>query len=138
MWITCGYSTRRLKDGGKTIPRPDIPTEAREYYMSTIFVVQENNRISYHPAEAYGELKFLTAREYSPTKGSLINEKILEDIRKGLENFDPSSDFLLLTGNPVMIGYVMHLCLNRKGYVKVLQWDRMSGRYIEIHFNPET
>ncbi|MBV1952732.1 MAG: hypothetical protein KUG64_11130 [Cycloclasticus sp.] len=104
--------------------------------MSSIYVVQENNRISYRPAEAFGDIKFLTAREYSPTKGSLINEKILEDIRKGLEDFDPKYDFLLLTGNPVMIGYVMHLCLKLEGYVKVLQWDRIASEYLEVHFNP--
>lgn len=105
--------------------------------MSTIFIIQENNRFNYGPAEAFGDIKFLTALEYSPIKGSLQNATVLADVKYGLEAFKPDDDYLLLSGNPVMIGYAMHLCLSKpEGYVKVLQWDRHYNEYKEIHFKP--
>lgn len=102
--------------------------------MSTIYVVQENNKFNYADAERFGDIQFLTNREYSPLKNSLINRDILDEINTGMKDFDPDIDYLLLSGNPVMIGYVFHLALTGKGYVRLLQWDGIQGQYREVHF----
>lgn len=102
--------------------------------MSTIFVVQENNRFDYADAERFGDVKFLTNREYSPLKNSLMNNDILDEIKTGMNDFNPDVDYLLLSGNPVMIGFVFHLALSLKGYIKLLQWDGIRGEYREVHF----
>ena len=102
--------------------------------MTKIFIVQENNRFNYLDAERFGEIEFLTGREYSPLKNSLMNADILNEIEGKMVKFDPDNDFILLSGNPVMIGYVFHLALEKKGYVKLLQWDGMRNEYKEVHF----
>ena len=116
---------------------PILILEDREMTNTpVVFVAQENNRLNYTDAEQFGTVRFLTSREYSPMANSLINNDILDEIRAKMASFQPDTDFLLLSGNPVMIGYVFHLAMKIKGYVKLLQWDGMSTSYREVHFNP--
>jgi hypothetical protein len=101
-----------------------------------VYVVQENNRIDYSDAERFGEILFLTADEIKPISGSLRNQTILASIRRQMEDFDPTKDRLILTGNPMVIGYAFHLALSKSQSIVVLQWDRFSGQYREFLFNP--
>lgn len=100
----------------------------------TVFVVQENNRLDYAPAEEFGEVIFMTADEYQPLKNSLRNQAILSRVTECLDSFRPRSDYLLLTGNPILIGYVFHLAYCIEGYVRCLQWDRMHNSYRVVEF----
>ena len=103
--------------------------------MSKVYVVQENNRMSYEDAERFGEVVFMTAQEYKPMKNSLQNDIILQDIADAMEDFDVSEDYLILTGNPMVIGFVMHLALMNTNKVNCLQWDRIYNRYREVEFD---
>lgn len=104
----------------------------------TVFVVQENNRLDYSPAEEFGDVVFMTAEEYKPVKSSLRNVEILQRIRAMMRTFDPERDYLVLTGNPVAIGFAFHLAASRYNSFRCLQWDRFSGQYKQLMFeNPE-
>lgn len=101
--------------------------------MAKIFVAQENNRVDYGPAEDFGELVFLTASEFRSTGASLKNHDVLAQVRHRFEKFNPVEDYLVFTGNPVMMGYVFRLAYNRAQEagvpVRYLQWDRFMGGY---------
>lgn len=103
--------------------------------MSKVFVVQENPNLDYGPAESYGQVVFITAEEFRPIAGSIRNEYILSDIERRMEEFDPENDWLILTGNPMIMGYSFHLALSKADSIKCLQWDRRSAEYREYIFN---
>lgn len=105
--------------------------------MNKVYAVQENSRLSYVDAENYGEVIFLTTKDYSPMKNSLINIQVLTDITNGMMDFDPDVDFLLLTGSPILLGYAFHLAMTKKGYVHILQWDSYRQSYLPIRFRPD-
>jgi hypothetical protein len=100
--------------------------------MSKVFVVQENFRADYSDAERFGELVFMTASEFKPINGSLRNQAIKDDIKASLVRFTPD-DFLVLTGNPTMIGFAFHHAVgavaNKGGVLNILQWDKIANGY---------
>ena len=102
-----------------------------------VFVVQENPNLNYTPAERYGEVVFLTAIEFSPMKNSPRNAAVLETVEVAMKRFDPSKDYLLLSGNPIIMGYVFHLAMTKSVEVRVLWWSRDDRRYNEVLFNPD-
>lgn len=108
---------------------------AENMAKATVFVVQENNRIDYSDAERFGDIRFITAEEFKPVKGSLRNLSILDSIRVHMESFNPEHDCLVMTGNPITMGYVFHLALQKSPIVKCLQWDRFNGEYREVVFD---
>lgn len=103
----------------------------------TVYVVQENPRMDYAPAEAYGDVVFMTADEYSPVASSLRNADIIHDVCRHMDKFEPANDHLVLTGNPVIMGYAFHKAFQKAGAVKCLQWDRHRSEYREVIFCPE-
>jgi len=105
--------------------------------MSKVYVTQENRRISFFDAERFGDIIFMSDKDFSPIKSSLMNVKIVQDIKKWMQDFDPDQDFLLLSGDPVLIGYAFHLAIWKKGYIRILKWDQISKSYHEAHFNPK-
>lgn len=104
--------------------------------MSKVYVVQQvcykedgdwKPRHDLTPAEEYGELVFvcdLTINHYNPDAAYSRIQETMEGFKAG--------DFLLLVGNPILIGLAM-ICADEKseGDFSVLQWDR-GGRYIPI------
>lgn len=102
-----------------------------------VFVVQENPNLNYTSAEQFGEVVFMTAVEFSPMKNSPRNKFILDGIEAMMRDFDPDVDYLLLSGNPIIMGYVFHLAMSKKPEVSVLWWSRDDRKYNEVLFNPE-
>ena len=102
-----------------------------------VYVVKENPRLNYLDAERFGDVVFITDKDYTPMKNSICNQEIIKTIENYMSRFDPDKDFLLLTGGPVLIGYAFHLALNKKGYLQVLQWDNLQQVYIPIPFNTD-
>ena len=112
--------------------------------MSKVFVVQEQHTLDYSQAEEWGEVEFLTAREYKPLRRSLLNEEIHDEVRRKLEqNFNPKSDWLVLTGNPTMIGWAMIVAASvasseDQDTLGVLQFDKVRGGYRESYLRINT
>ena len=101
-----------------------------------VFVAQEQRRLDFADAETWGEVIFLTADEYKPQRNSLMNLQILDHVRTTLQrSYRPDTDWLVLTGNPIMIGWVMHIALTKaqeqKANVGVLHYDRVRNGYRE-------
>lgn len=104
--------------------------------MNKVWVVQENPRMDYSPAEQFGQVHFMTADEFRPMATSLKNEHVIADLERGVSQLD-EDDWLILTGNPIAMGYTFHLAIQKNGRVKCLQWDRMRGEYRPFIFERE-
>lgn len=100
--------------------------------MAKVFVVQENLRADYSDAERFGEVVFMTVDEFKPINGSLRNQIVKDEIKSSLDKFTPE-DFLVLTGNPTMIGYAFHhaagAVADKGGVLNILQWDKITNGY---------
>lgn len=108
---------------------------------SKVFVVQENPGLDYSDAERFGDIVFITNQEYSSVTGSLNNQDILRDIERAMAKFDPRQDYLLMTGNPITIGYAFHRAMLRgqetegdDANIQLLRWDGFTRTYKAVLF----
>ena len=104
-----------------------------------VYVIQEipgtkdgNPRINIMGASQYGTFKFLLPELsqiiFSP--GPLVFK-----LRKLLKNFK-SDDYLLLTGDPAIIGVACSIVSDiTNGKYKLLKWDKQERKYYPIEIN---
>tara|TARA_R100001377_G_scaffold84446_2_gene68010 strand:- start:338 stop:697 length:360 start_codon:yes stop_codon:yes gene_type:complete len=106
---------------------------------SIVYVIQEipgtqsgNPKINIMGASNYGEFKFLLP-EFSQmifSPGPLIFK-----LRKGLRDYT-SEDYLLLTGDPAIIGVACSIVSDiTNGKYNVLKWDKQERKYYPIEIN---
>jgi len=53
-------------------------------------------------------------------------------IRDRMRDFDPECDVIVLVGDPINIGIVLHLALEKGGDIKLLKWSRFDYSYVPI------
>ena len=106
---------------------------------STVYVIQEiagtrdgRPKINIMGASQYGSFKFLLPELsqiiFSP--GPLIMK-----LRQGLKDYR-SKDYLLLTGDPAIIGVACSIASDiTNGKYNVLKWDKQERRYYPIAIN---
>jgi hypothetical protein len=102
-----------------------------ENKKSTVWITQENNK-NYSQAKNYGTPTFVTSFEYSGIANSKINSYILKDIDAMANKFNPETDYLLFTGDPVIIALCVHALLAIHGSVNVLKWQNQDKIYNSI------
>ena len=105
----------------------------------TVYVIQEiagtregRPKINIMGAAEFGTFKFLLPELsqiiFSP--GPLIFK-----LRKGLQNYRPT-DFLLLTGDPAIIGVACSIVSDiTNGKYQLLKWDKQERKYYSININ---
>ena len=103
------------------------------YVIQEVSGTQEGNpKINIMGASKYGKFKFLLP-EFSQiifSPGPLIYK-----LRQGLKNYT-SSDYLLLTGDPAIIGVACSLVSDiTNGRYKLLKWDKQERKYYPIEIN---
>ena len=105
-------------------------------YVSTVYVIQHipgtqagNPKINIMGASQYGQFKFLLP-EFSQmifSPGPLIYK-----LRQGLKNYT-SDDYLLLTGEPALIGVACSIVSDiTNGKYNILKWDKQERKYYPI------
>ena len=106
---------------------------------SIVYVVQElpgtkagTPKINIMSAREYGEIKFLLP-EFSQiifSPGPLVFK-----LKKLLENYT-TDDYLLLTGDPAIIGIACSIVADRtNGKFNLLKWDRQEKMYYPLKIN---
>jgi hypothetical protein len=107
--------------------------------LPVVYVIQEiagtgegRPKINIMGAAEFGTFKFLLPELsqiiFSP--GPLIFK-----LRKGLQNYTPR-DFLLLTGDPAIIGVACSIASDiTNGKYQVLKWDKQERKYYSININ---
>ena len=113
--------------------------ESRKNKLPIVYVIQEiagtrdgKPKINILGAAEYGVFKFLlpelSQMIFSP--GPLIYK-----LRKGLKDYDPE-DFLLLTGDPALIGVACSIVSDiTNGKYQLLKWDKQERKYYSIKIN---
>ena len=108
-------------------------------YTSTVYVIQEiagtksgNPKINIMGASEYGQFKFLlpelSQMIFSP--GPLIYK-----LRQGLKDYKVR-DYLLLTGDPAIIGVACSIVSDiTGGKYNLLKWDKQERKYYPIEIN---
>ena len=108
-------------------------------YSATVYVVQEipgsrigAPKINIMGASQYGQFKFLlpelSQMIFSP--GPLIFK-----LRNGLKKFN-AKDYLLLTGDPAIIGVACSIVSDiTNGKYNLLKWDRQERKYYSIEID---
>ena len=114
-------------------------TDVRKSKPPTVYVVQEiagtregRPKFNIMGAAQYGDLKFLLDERsqiiFSP--GPLIFK-----LRSMLKNFKPT-DYLLLTGDPAIIGVTCCIVSEyTNGKFNLLKWDKQERKYYPIQIN---
>ena len=113
--------------------------DIKSNYKPKVYVLQElpgtkagAPKINIMSASKFGEFKFLLP-EFSQiifSPGPLIFK-----LRKGLKDFN-SRDYLLLTGDPAIIGVACSIVSDiTNGKYNLLKWDRQERRYYPIKVN---
>ena len=106
---------------------------------SIVYVIQEiagtragNPKINIMGASNYGQFKFLLP-EFSQiifSPGPLVYK-----LRQGLKNFK-TRDYLLLTGDPAIIGVACSIVSDiTNGKYNLLKWDKQERKYYSIEIN---
>ena len=106
---------------------------------SIVYVIQEiagtragNPKINIMGASHYGQFKFLLP-EFSQiifSPGPLVYK-----LRQGLKNFK-EKDYLLLTGDPAIIGVACSIVSDiTNGKYNLLKWDKQERKYYPIEIN---
>ena len=115
------------------------PAQDKPNPSSTVYVIQEiagskegRPKINIMGAANYGSFKFLLPELsqiiFSP--GPLIFK-----LREGLKKFS-ENDYLLLTGDPAIIGVACSLVSDiTNGKYKLLKWDKQERKYYRIEIN---
>ena len=123
-----------MKD--KTIKYEDIVSNKKQ---STVYVIQEipgtregRPKINIMGAQKFGKIKVLLREDsqmiFSP--GPIIFE-----LRKLLKDYT-SEDYLLLTGDPAIIGVACSVVSDiTHGKYNLLKWDRQERMYYPIQIN---
>ena len=113
--------------------------ESRKNKSPIVYVIQEiagtkegRPKINILGAAEYGEFKFLlpelSQMIFSP--GPLIFK-----LRKGLQDY-ATEDFLLLTGDPAIIGVACSIVSDiTNGKFNLLKWVKQERKYYPIHIN---
>lgn len=108
--------------------------------MATVYVVQNQHRLdertgnlvpkypSIRLAEEFGTLSFLL----SPSASPFNPEPVIKELDEKLAGIG-SDDYLLLVGNPILIGWACALaCDYNDGRLNTLQWNSTHKRYIPV------
>jgi len=113
--------------------------ESRKVKLPVVYVIQEiagtkdgKPKINILGAAEYGTFKFLLPELsqiiFSP--GPLIFK-----LRKGLKDYT-TEDFLLLTGDPAIIGVACSIVSDiTSGKFNLLKWDKQERKYYPIQIN---
>ena len=106
---------------------------------NTVYVIQEiagtrvgRPKINILGASEYGEFKFLL-----PELSQIIFSPgpLMFKLRQGLKNFS-EKDYLLLTGDPAIIGVACSIVSDiTNGKYKLLKWDQQEIKYYPITIN---
>ena len=97
-----------------------------------VYVVQDNGTKNFNDAHKFGDIVILQRRDIPLFEDTKL---IIIEMREKLKDFDPQKDWLLLTGDPLLIGLSTFIVGSTKHHVPCLKWDRQTTQYFPVTFN---
>jgi len=99
-----------------------------------VFVPHYNVEFNYSKAAVFGEIDYGFTFDFSgdPT----FDEQVKMKMRQFMSSFDAQTDYLLISGSPVMCMYALACAIERNDDpISVLRFDRDSRGYKEVLFD---
>lgn len=93
----------------------------------SVYLTEANNRYDLSTLDVHGGLKFLSDRPLNP----FDVDHCLKTFKEGLECFDPSEDFICLTGNLQTVSLLMAVAYKKFSTFRVLVFDARISNYKE-------
>lgn len=102
---------------------------------NTVWVTCEQPGLDYSPAEKFGNIEFLTAKDFSNVRGSLRNEELVQELDQKLNHIG-SDDYIVIAGSPY-VSAVVFMLLGRRGVkrVNVLRWNNREYHYAPLQID---
>lgn len=92
--------------------------------------------MDYSPAEAYGELKFITRTDLPFHTNSTFFNVWCDDVQSFVEKYNPETDYIITTGQPAAI-FAMGFALGRVNKTpRFLVWRREDNAYRVLNLQP--
>ena len=106
--------------------------------MGRVFVIQGDPRKNMLPAEEYGEIVTIFDAPAQIIPGGLSLSNVCSVLRGSLKDFDFDEDYIMLNGDPLIIGLTTRYLLDKldrpsNALLKVLKWDRQEKRYYVVY-----
>lgn len=97
--------------------------------MSKVFVTQHSPHLRFAEANEYGEVVFLTDKEYMPQPApERANHAIKAEIVNKMKEYIPGTDYIVVTGSAIPNLIVGAIIGTMNGPHRVLKWsNRMRG-----------
>tara|TARA_R110000824_G_scaffold69355_3_gene178836 strand:+ start:1919 stop:2248 length:330 start_codon:yes stop_codon:yes gene_type:complete len=96
--------------------------------MSKVFVfAPADGRFNVESAAAYGVITRRNPEGISPFNTDQLTETLSETV----DEIEPDSDFVTLTGNNIVVALAVALTLSAYGRVRLLIFDARSSKYVE-------
>lgn len=103
--------------------------------MNKVFIIQDNSRLDFKKARKFGEIVPVIGQDVFPDNADTRVKK-MKGVAKGiLSRFNASTDYVLLTGDPVAIAVVTSVLFMRSQYATFLKWDKESKAYYPVRIN---
>lgn len=99
---------------------------------SRVFVTQKSSQKNYSRAAKFGRIIFILQEGtiYDANKA----KQDIEDVFKK-EQFDPETDKVVLSGDPLAIGLVLFVTGKCANKLNILKWDKQSSDYYPIEID---
>ena len=107
--------------------------------MSTVYVVQQQEiwngryyvrKFDLTAAEEYGTLIYLL----DPSDNQENPDEVVAKLKEALADFT-KDDYLLLIGNPCLIGWASAIAAYKSPTVRMLQWSGRDKKYLPVVAN---
>ena len=105
--------------------------------MPVVSVTNESNyKELAEKAGVFGEVRYLTGRDFVNIRHSEQNEEVMWHLAQKLKSFDPANDFLIIGQNPYMAAAVFAILglMNVREFC-ILRWDNRDRSYIPLWLN---
>ncbi len=97
--------------------------------MPVIYVPQQSRGKNISAALKYGDsIVECLSQDYQVYANTADT---VDKIRDALKDFS-AEDYLLLIGDPILIGLTTSLALDRSDSIKVLKWDAQTRTYVPV------
>ncbi len=104
--------------------------------LPKIYISQYKD-VSYDDAKRFAnDLIFLTNKEWRTTNPVEENLKITNNIVLDFHGYDARNDYVILNGNPIIMGFVFNLAMKQLDTIKLLKWSNSQLKYDVVIFDP--
>ena len=80
---------------------------------------------NFESVKEYGEITTILEADQNP----FVSGVVVPKLKAALANFDPANDYLLATGEPIIIGLCIGIIMEKSDSFKALKWNRKWKKY---------